>query len=66
MLQPKVLIINLQNAAIRLQHSFTEEMLCFMQGVQLFGKPMAIYHFAIQADSQISNLAKHTVMFTVA
>jgi hypothetical protein len=37
-----------------------------MQGVQLFGKPMAIYQFVIQADSQSSNLAKHTDTFTVA
>jgi hypothetical protein len=30
-----------------------------------FGKPAAIYHLVIQTNSQISNLAKHIVTFTV-
>jgi len=36
-----------------------------MHGVQLFGKPTAIYHFVIQTNSQSSNLVKHIVTFTV-
>lgn len=65
-LQPKVLIRNLEGATIRLQQSFAQELSYFMKSLQLFGKSMAIYHYVIEADSQISNLAKHTVTFSVA
>jgi len=36
-----------------------------MNGVQLLGKPTAIYHFAIQTNLQSSNSGNHVVTFTV-
>jgi len=36
-----------------------------MYGVQVFGKPTAVYYFVIQTSSRGSNLANHIVTFTV-